>query len=64
VVIELLTFRDVAARLRCSESTVERAARDGRLPVVRVGRAARVRPADLAAFIEGLAAGAETKETT
>ncbi len=55
-VLDLLTFRETAERLRLSEETVKRLVRDGRLSAVSVGRARRVRPADLAAFIESLGA--------
>ena len=53
-VVELYTFDEVAERLRSSVSTVKRLAREGRLPVVHVGRSARVRPDDLRQFIESL----------
>jgi excisionase family DNA binding protein len=53
-VLGLLTYEDVAARLRVSEPTVRRWAAAGTLPVVHIGRSARVKPADLAAFIDAL----------
>lgn len=61
-VLDLLTFQETAQRLRLSEETVKRLVRDGRLPAVSVGRARRVRPADLAEFIESLGRNTE-KET-
>lgn len=47
----LLTLAEVAERLRVSRPTVHRLAASGRLPVVRFGRAVRVRPEDLAAML-------------
>jgi len=38
----------VADRLQVSKRTVRRWIAEGRLPVVRLGRAVRIRPADLA----------------
>lgn len=51
---QLLTLAEVADRLRVSESTVKRLKDDGRLPTVNLGRSVRVRPADLAAFVDTL----------
>lgn len=48
----LLRLEQVASRLAVSPSTVRRLIRRGDLPVVRVGRQLRVRPADLADFIQ------------
>ena len=39
----ILTIRDVAEYLRMSEATVYRLVRDGRLPVVRIGKTWRFR---------------------
>src|SRR4051812_1113641 len=47
----LLLVGDVADRLRISEREVRRWIAAGRLPVVRFGRAVRIRPADLAQLI-------------
>ena len=55
-VLGLLTYDEVAHRLHVSEPTVRRYVAAGRLPIVRLGRAVRVRPQDLAAFIEALPA--------
>ena len=52
---ELLTLAETGDHLRLSLSSVKRLVADGRLPVVRVGRATRVRPQDLRVFIDGLA---------
>jgi len=52
----LLTFHETALRLGVSVSTVERLVRDGRLPVVQIGRARRVLPEELEAYVAGLAA--------
>lgn len=50
---DLLTVREVARRLAVSVPTVRRLLRDGRLPHVRPSPGAvRVKPADLAAYIE------------
>lgn len=53
---DLRTVAEVAALLRVHEKTVRSWIADGRLPVVRAGRAVRVRSTDLEAFIEGTAA--------
>lgn len=47
----LLRLDEVAPRLAVSMATLRRLIAFGRLPVVRVGRQLRVRPADLEAFI-------------
>lgn len=47
----LLDLDEVADRLRVHRRTVERAAADGRLATVTIGRARRVRPDALADFI-------------
>ena len=60
----LLTFRDVADTLACSDSTVKRLVTSGELASVHVGRSVRVRPADLQQYINDLASVADdTKET-
>ncbi len=48
-----LTVNDVAEMLQLSSRTVRRMIADGRLPVIRVGRAVRVHPAALAALMDG-----------
>ena len=48
----LLTADDVARILNCSKSLSYRFMQDGSIPVVRLGRAVRVRPQDLETFIE------------
>lgn len=52
---ELLTLAETGDHLRLSLSSVKRLVAGGRLPVVHVGRATRVRPQDLRVFIDGLA---------
>ena len=47
----LLKPQEAADRLTVSLSTLRRLIKDGRLPVVRVGHAIRIRPADLEAFV-------------
>lgn len=61
----LLTVRDVADTLSCSDSTVKRLVSSGELRSVHVGRSVRVRPADLQQYINDLAsvADATTEET-
>jgi excisionase family DNA binding protein len=48
----LLTMPQVAKRLGVPESEAYALARQGRLPVIRIGKYVRMRPADLAAFVE------------
>lgn len=50
----LLTVPEVAQRLGLSPRTVERAISAGQLASVRVGRARRVAPEDLADYVDGL----------
>jgi excisionase family DNA binding protein len=47
----LLRMREVASRLSLPEHTARDLGRDGRLPVVRIGKAVRVRERDLDRFI-------------
>lgn len=49
---QLLTPREVAARLRVSRRTVERLMARFEMPVIEIGRARRVRESDLEAFIK------------
>jgi excisionase family DNA binding protein len=56
LMVELYTLDETAERLRASVSTVKRLAREGLLPVVHVGRSARVRPEDLRRYIDSLPA--------
>jgi excisionase family DNA binding protein len=49
--LSLLKVPEVAHRLQVSERQVRRWIADARLPAVRLGRAVRVRPDDLAQFI-------------
>ena len=46
----LLTQREACQALRVSAPTLRQLTRDGRLPVVQIGRAVRYRLADLEAF--------------
>jgi excisionase family DNA binding protein len=50
----LLTKSEAAEQLGVSVRTVERLISAGQLPLVHVGGAARVRVADLGAFVQGL----------
>lgn len=50
---QLLTLQQVADRLQVSMSTVRRLVSAGKLKTVRIGRNLRVRPEDLAGYIEG-----------
>ena len=51
---ELLTYGDVAERLRCSRSTVYSLVSSGQLRAVPFGARQRVRRADLADYLAGL----------
>ena len=44
---ELLTIPEIAAHLKVSTQTVQKWCREGRLPVAKVGKAYRIRRADL-----------------
>lgn len=52
----LLTYRQTADALGCSESKVKRLIKDGELTAVRIGGAARIRVGDLDAFVAELPA--------
>lgn len=54
-IVGLWTAEDVAARLSISEGTVKQWVKAGRLPVVKVGRLNRFRPADIEEWIEARA---------
>jgi excisionase family DNA binding protein len=56
----LLTKREAAERLRISLRTIERLISAGRLPLVHVEGAARVRVADLERYVQGLEADDRT----
>jgi excisionase family DNA binding protein len=47
---ELISIGDAAARLGMSRSFIRAAIREGRLPIERIGRAVRLRPADVDAL--------------
>jgi excisionase family DNA binding protein len=47
----LMTIRELAAYLRLNIKTVERMARDGRLPSLRVCGRVRFRPSDIASWL-------------
>jgi excisionase family DNA binding protein len=49
---ELLTVEQVAAYLQLNRLTVYRYIREGRLPAVKLGKAYRIRQADVEAFLE------------
>jgi excisionase family DNA binding protein len=49
----LLTVKDAATRLACSEAAIRKWIAQGRLRAVRIGRLVRVRPADLERIVEG-----------
>jgi excisionase family DNA binding protein len=51
VTAKLLTVQDVAERLAVSPRTVKRVLASGELPVVRLGRAVRIREEDLRKFL-------------
>jgi excisionase family DNA binding protein len=47
----LLTVPEVAELLRLSPRSIRRLIADGRLPIVRLGRAIRIRPRDVEALV-------------
>lgn len=49
---QMLSVRDVAIRLNCSEATVRRMLRAGRLPGIKVGADFRISPMALAGWIQ------------
>jgi excisionase family DNA binding protein len=49
----LLTAAEVAEMLSVSLRSVRRLIKDGKLPIVHVGRPVRIRPDTLEAFIDG-----------
>jgi excisionase family DNA binding protein len=49
----LLTADEVAEMLSVSLRSVRRLIKDGKLPIVHVGRSVRIRPEALEAFIDG-----------
>lgn len=54
----LLSLKDAAARLACSEAMLRKWIHRGKLPTVKVGRLTRIRQQDLAAWVRlGLQAG-------
>lgn len=62
--VELLTFDEVAAVLKTSHRTVERLAKEGSLPVVRLTpKQPRVRPEDLERFRVGLPVNGSGEDT-
>ncbi len=56
----LLTYRQAADALVCSESTVKRLVAAGELPCVHIGGAVRVRVSDLDRYVAGLGGVAAT----
>ena len=50
---DLLTRAEVARYLRVSDRTVSRLIRKGQLPALRIGRAVRIRHADLLNMLDG-----------
>ena len=53
----LLTYHEVAARLKCCVKTVRKYVKVGALRVVRFGRSVRITERDLAEFIERCGSG-------
>ena len=51
--VRLLTVDDVAEVLQVSPRSVRRMVADGRLPVIRLGRAVRVHPLAVATLMDG-----------
>lgn len=54
--LKLLTVKDVAAQLRLSEATIWRAIRAGDIESVTIGRARRLTPAAVTAYVDGMVA--------
>jgi excisionase family DNA binding protein len=50
--VRMLSTKEVAERLRCSEATIARRVADGTLPAVRIGRLVRIREDVLEGMIE------------
>lgn len=48
---QLLTVKEAAALLSCSEAAVRKWLSQGRLPIVKVGRLTRLRQTDLERFV-------------
>lgn len=59
----LLTKREVAVSLRCSVRTVERLLAAGAMAAVQMGGRTLIRPADLAAYVESMAARSTFRES-
>lgn len=57
----LMTVSEVAGALSMSRSTVYRLIDDGRLDVLHLGRAARIRSEDVDRLIDGIAATPKTE---
>ena len=57
MVNKLLRSEEVAELLNISKAMAYRIMADGRLPVLRLGRAVRVRPEDLEAFVANNVSG-------
>jgi excisionase family DNA binding protein len=57
---DLLSIDQVAQRLNVGRTFAWELTASGRLPTVRLGRLVRVRPADLAAYLDSLAVGTKT----
>ena len=60
----LLTKNEAAEQLGVSVRTIERLISAGRLPLVHVEGAARVRVADLGAYVQSLDAGSRTIQSS
>jgi excisionase family DNA binding protein len=60
----LLTKSEAAEQLGVSVRTIERLISAGRLPLVHVEGAARVRVADLGAYVQGLDADSRTTQSS
>jgi excisionase family DNA binding protein len=58
----LLTVKEVAEMCRVHEVTIRRHIRDGRLPVLRAGRALRVRRSDVERFLSPVPEGVDPKK--
>ena len=48
---QLITIKEVCATLQCSEMTIYRAIREGRIARVKLGNSLRFRPSDVAEYV-------------
>jgi excisionase family DNA binding protein len=59
----LLTIKNAATYLTCSEALVEKMIREGRLPIVKLGRLTRIKPQDLESVMDALPTVTKVRES-